>query len=405
MIRKNNKKLYESIIRDISKIVKFNLNKRNYNILESKEDGKYLDLPARMNKPVSWSGPISKEAKQKWKEYQNSIIKINSENLEILVDKLKNAMLSKKGHNNFILNAHNSKFTSFYNKPDEDEDFFEQIERAVKEARIALETEDIDTSKILSTRQNKVNSWDKDKTLFWWDSSGFTLSIYKALSIIAQAYNIDIPKFDEEYNIFKTISVDTRFDNWYNGTHSSRPTDKQRDRAWEKARTGYEKDSKKLIKAREKFKKTDLYNDIIEILDIVEDDLITVESNYKNWKQEFNEINKKNEYARKLKNAIEEVTPLVNDVLKKEFYSERSLSWGVETLYKLAGTAYIESNNEFPEIKVLSSRTGSWLSGMHRTVEFEIIGADGNSYGTVTLQDKGLNDDDGNPVPGFGPWD
>ncbi len=376
-------------------------------LLESRADGKYLDLPTKMNKPYfsPWSSKTDKdEGRKKWKEYQDSVIKINSENLEILVDKLKDVMQSKKGHNNFILNAQTSKFTNFYGK-DEDRDFFDWVEQAAKQARIALETEDIDVSKILSTRQKKTNSWDKDKTLFWWDSSGFTFSIYNALSIIAQAYNIDIPKFDEDFNIFKTISVNTRYDNWNNGSHSRTPTDTQRDKAWDKAKTGYEKDSNKLKKAREKFKKTDLYKDIISILDIVEDDLKAVESNYKTWQQEFDEITKKNEYAKKLKEAIKEITPLVDDILEKEFYSKTSLSWGVETLYKLAGTAYIESGNELPEIKVVSSHTGSWLSGMHHTAEFEVIGNDGKFYGKVKLQDKGLNDDDGNPVPGFGPWD
>ena len=235
----NKRRLYESIMKDISKIIKINLN-------ESKEDGKYIDLPNKIRKPyfTPWDSKENKaEGKKKWKEYQDSVIKINTENFEILVDKLKNAMLSKKGHNNFILNAQTSKFDNFYGGDNNgNKDFFEFVEEAVKHAHIALETEDIDASKILSTRQNKVNSWEKDKTLFWWDSKGFTFSIYKSLSTIAQAYNIDIPKFDEDFNIFKTISANTRFDDWNNGTHSRRPTDEQRSKAWKKAETDYEKD-------------------------------------------------------------------------------------------------------------------------------------------------------------------
>ena len=63
------------------------------------------------------------------------------------------------------------------------------------------------------------------------------------------------------------------------------------------------------------------------------------------------------------------------------------------------------SDRKNPTIKVLSSHTGSWLSGMHTTVEFEVIGANEKSYGTIKLQDQGLNDDDGKPVDGFGAWD
>ena len=56
------------------------------------------------------------EMKNKYKEYEESVIKINTENFEILVDKLKTAMTSKKGHNNFILNAQNCTFDNFYGK-------------------------------------------------------------------------------------------------------------------------------------------------------------------------------------------------------------------------------------------------------------------------------------------------
>ena len=58
-----------------------------------------------------------------------------------------------------------------------------------------------------------------------------------------------------------------------------------------------------------------------------------------------------------------------------------------------------------PEIKELSNKIGSWLSGMHTTCEFEVIGANGTSYGKVKLQDKGLDGDDGKPVNGFGAYD
>ena len=126
-------------------------------IIESKEDGKYLDLPQSMSKPFFYPG-ISKEekdnAKKRWKEYEESVIKINTENFEILIDKLKTAMTSKKGHNNFILNAQNCTFDNFYGKDENgNKDFFDFVEKSTKEARIALETDDIKAASFTKARQ------------------------------------------------------------------------------------------------------------------------------------------------------------------------------------------------------------------------------------------------------------
>ena len=242
--------------------------------------------------------------------------------------------------------------------------------------------------------------------MFWWDSKGFTFSIYSALSIIAQAYNIDVPKFDEEFNIYKIISTQERLDDWVqNGLHSRKISDERYYKQRGKFADEYKKDSEKLKKVREKFKKSNLYKDIINILDIVEDDLQAVESNYKKWSQEIEEQIKKDKEAKEFADAIEEIKDTVNKVLEKEFHGTGRLSFGADRLYKLAAQAYLESDKKEPEIKVLSSKIGSWLSGMHKTVEFEIIGSNGTSYGKVKLQDKGLDDDNGNPVDGFGAWD
>lgn len=382
-------------------------------LFESKEDGKYLDLPQSMNKPFFYPGmPKDKkeEIKNKYKEYEESIIKINSENFEILVDKLKNAMNSKKGHNNFILNAQNCTFDNFYGKDENgNKDFFDFVEKAAKEARIALETDDIKAASFTKARQpEKQHSWDKDVTLFWIDSTGFTFSIYLALSVIAQAYNVNIPKFNDRFNILKTDSVNSKFqDMWDNASHSrnDETREKQSNKTWQKAEAEYEKDSKKIKKLREAFRKSDLYKDIVAILDKVEDDLEATEQNYKKWEKIFAEKIKKDEEAKKLAEAIEKIKDNVQKVLEKSFGSYASISWGVDNLYKLAAKAYLESDNKMPEIKELSNETSSWLSGMHTTCEFEVIGANGTSYGKVKLQDKGLDGDDGKPVNGFGAFD
>ena len=382
-------------------------------LFESKEDGKYLDLPQSMSKPFFYPG-MSKdkkdEIKNKYKEYEESVIKVNTENFEILVDKLKTAMNSKKGHNNFILNAQNCTFDNFYGKDENgNKDFFDFVEKATKEARIALETDDIKAASFTKARQpEKRNSWDKDVTLFWWDSQGFTFSIYLALSVIAQAYNVDIPKFNDKFNILKTNSVDSKYQEmWEQVSHSrnEEAMNKKSHKVMQKAEAEYEKDSKKIKKMREAFRKSDLYKDIVAILDKVEDDLEATEKNYKKWEKIFAEKIKKDEDAKKLAEAIEKIKSDVQKVLEKSFGSYSRISWGVDNLYKLAAKAYLESDNKMPEIKELSHNTGSWLSGMHTTCEFEIVGANGTSYGKVKLQDKGLDGDDGKPVDGFTAWD
>ena len=381
--------------------------------LESKEDGKYLDLPQSMNKPFFYPG-IPKDqkelSKKKWKEYEESVIKINTENFEILIDKLKTAMASKKGHNNFILNAQNCTFDNFYGKDENgNKDFFDFVEKATKEARIALETDDIKAASFTKARQpEKRNSWDKDVTLFWYESTGFTFSIYQALCVIAQAYNIDIPKFNEKFNILKTNTVYSKYQEMWENTSKPSNDDRREEKSkkvYKKAEAEYEKDSVKIKKAREAFRKSGLFKEINTILDKVEDDLEATEQNYKKWEKIFAEKIKKDEDAKKLADAIEKIKDDVQKVLEKSFGSYSSISWGVDNLYKLAAKAYLESDNKMPEIKELSHNTGSWLSGMHTTCEFEVIGANGTSYGKIKLQDKGLDGDDGKPVNGFGAYD
>ena len=378
--------------------------------LESKEDGKYLDLPKKMYKPVfvpHQSKDYKAKAKQDWKEYQASVIKINTENFEILIDKLKKAIQSKQGHNNFILNAENCKFTSFYGKDENgNKDFFDEVEYATKTARVALESDNLEINFLRTRQKEKTNSWDKDTMMYWTTPQGFTLSIYKMLSIIAQAYNVDIPKFDTELNLLSMASVDARLDDWSQNTPHYKPiSDEKWSKQRQKFKEEYAKDAKKVKKAREAFAKSDLCKDIINILDIVEDDLKAADEKYKNYAQEYKEKIQKDQAAKELADAIEEIKDKVNAALEKEFHSLGSISWGVDKLYTLAGQAYLESDKKDPEIKVISSNTGSWLSGMHKTVEFEIIGANEKSYGKIKLQDKGLDDDNGHPVNGFGPWD
>jgi hypothetical protein len=189
-------------------------------IYESREDGKYVELPKKQYKPEHLSAKYQgadyvKKAKESWKEYQKSVIDINTENFDILIDKLLDAVKSNQGQENFIRNKENSNFAGYYyDKETGKKDFFDNVEWAARLCRAVLETDDIRMDKILKTRQApKRNSWDNDQTIFY-GGYNWSQSIYKGLCMIAQVYNVDIPKFDEDFNPFKTLSVDERMDEW-----------------------------------------------------------------------------------------------------------------------------------------------------------------------------------------------
>ena len=94
----------------------------------------------------------------------------------------------------------------------------------------------------------------------------------------------------------------------------------------------------------------------------------------------------------------------VNKALADAFTNPEDISWGTAKFAAAAGQAYLKTGEQ-PEIKRLSRKTGSWLSGMHVTCEFEVLASDGTSFGKFKFQDRGLDGPDGRPVSGFGPWD
>lgn len=378
-------------------------------LIESREDGKYVDLPKKQYKPehlsVKYQGAdYVKKAKESWKEYQKSVIDINAENFDILIDKLLDAIKSSQGQDNFIRNKENSKFASFYyDKETGERDFFDEVEMATRKCRAALETDDVQMDKILKTRQApKRNSWDKDQTIFY-GGHNWSQSIYAGLCMIAQVYNVDIPKFDEEFNPLKTLSVDDRMQDWIEKKFT-KTSDEQWAKRKEKEREAYDKDVEKLKKVREAFKKSETYKKLMQILDTVEANLKKADDKFKSWAEVFGKMSDDKKAAEELKKAIEAVKDTVNDALADAFTHPEDISWGTAKFATATGQAYLKTGKQ-PEIKRLSRKTGSWLSGMHVTCEFEVIASDGTSFGKYTFQDRGLDGPDGRPVAGFGPMD
>lgn len=374
---------------------------------ESKEDGKYLDLPKYMNEP--WIGPwMSKEQKSKiksdYKAYKESVKQINEENFEILIDKFLSAIKTKEVKNNFLLNSSNCKFTVYLNKEKGEEyrDYFDDIEEMVARARIALESDEV-RHMGEKTRKKENNSYYSNPNVllrFWDDEKQFSSSIYNIIAYLAQAYNIDIPKFSEEnFSDLFTASSDEIFDK-KSHVRRSNWSDERYSKERHKAEDEFNKNKEKVKKARDKFRKTDLYKNILEILSIVEDDLAAADENYTRFEARFKEAKAKTQRDKDIADAIIEVTDKVNDIIKKEFHSPNEVSFYVNKLYAAVAAAYLDSDKQFPDIEVTNRSTGSWLAGMKHRATFNVKGKNGKDYGSITMEDRGLDN-----TPGFGPWD
>jgi cysteinyl-tRNA synthetase len=142
----------------------------------------------------------------------------------------------------------------------------------------------------------------------------------------------------------------------------------------------------------------------MQILDIVEGNLKKADDKFKSWDEVFGKMSADKKAAEELKKAIEAVKDTVNKALADAFTHPEDISWGTAKFAAAAGQAYLKTGEQ-PEIKRLSRKTGSWLSGMHVTCEFEVLASDGTSFGKFTFQDRGLDGPDGHPVAGFRPMD
>ncbi len=367
----------------------------------------YVDLPVKVEIPYKhpWTPKeVVKKAKEDYKEYVKTAQKINGDNLEILVARLKEAISNANGNKAFKLKANDCKFTRFLYRDEKEIDFFYDVERALSRIRASLELDDISTNEFKSSRKGYDNNY---MDLFSRNMTAYTINLYRELQDIAAAYNVSMPKFDKDIRLLSTESADDMFNSWYQEkrAHSFRKiSDKVYNDAHKKFNDKYEKNSAKIKKARAAFRNTDLYKDLIEILDLVEADLKAADSNYIMWADKMAEKAKKDEHEQQIQDAMKIVANYVESKINKEFSSGRAFCYGQTNLYRLAAIAYVE-DGDMPTINVKESRTGSWLAGMHHYVTFEVIGKSGKSFGEIKMEDNGLDGPDGRPVDGFGPWD
>lgn len=380
-------------------------------ILESRENEIYREFPQRRVKPTKPhilrgqkvgtndnDSPTTKlykqqfqQSKDEYKEYKNNCIKINSDNFEIMIDKLLAAMNSRQGQNNFMLSAKTCTFTNYYFGENGTRDFFDDIEQAVVKAHLALESKDIPMHRFKKVRDDKTMD-------IYGSTSAFSISIYETMCIIAQAYNVNIPKFNEDFDIFKIASVEDRYDSWRFGSHATTPSDERRRKAYDKFDKKYAQESQKLRKLREKFKQTELYEKIIDILDKVENDLQAVEPKFKKWSEQIRLISLEDE---SIENTKELIAKAIIDGFGKE---NPRLACGLSSLQQLVSNAYVETG-EMPEIKIVDKYHAGWMAGLYHEITYEIFDSNGKSYGTTKLRDHGIRGDNGEVVDGFGPWD
>jgi len=364
----------------------------------------YVDLPEIVKKyhKSPWeSKEFAKEAKEKYKEYVKTAQQINGDNLEILVARLKEAVINANGNKAFKLMADECKFDRYYFEREKEHDFFEEVETALSYIRASLELDDFSMTEFKHTRKN--DRGEERNIAFWNSDLSYTANLYKWISKIAAAYNVEMPKFDKDIALLSTSSADERFDEWRNDRPSFRKiSDRAYDAARERAQQEYERDSKKIRKAREAFRKTELYKDLNEILDIVENDLKAADNDYINWADKMAEKARKDAYEKQIQDAIEKVSDYVKSKIEKEL-DDDCFCYGQTSLYRLAAIAYVE-DGDMPTIVVKSSKTGSWMSGMRHTATFEVIGKNDKSFGEVTMEDYGITDH-GRSVDGFGAWD
>lgn len=375
-------------------------------ILESRENENYRDFPAKQQKPTkpfslrhkkyapsdpAYLYQLTKEYNQKkdeYDEYKKNCIQINTDNFEILLDKLLTAMNSRQGQNNFVLSAETCTFTNYYFGENGTHDFFDDVEDAVVKARLALESKDLNMGRFKRTRSGKAMG-------YYGETTAFSQSVYASMCIIAQAYNVNIPKYQKEFDMLQITSVAWKQQDWEEHTYNK--TEKRRETAYNKINKKYAKESEKLIKLREKFKKTSMYKTIIEILDKVENDLQAVEPNFKKWEEQIRTIELEDE-------AVEKTKDLVADAIEDAFGENPRLATSTLSLHQLTRKAYIETQ-KLPEIKLLDKRNSGWMAGLYWEATFEVIDSNGKSHGKTTIRDRGIRGDNGEQVPGFGVWD
>lgn len=353
----------------------------------------YLKYPERVLKPGTYflrnaSADDKKTKKDAYKAYEKAVEETAMANLDIMIGKLLVELDKRTESFNFMCTEENSKVPYLANG--KVRDMFSETEECVKAAFFGIVAKKLNYSLATKTRDSKMSIIGGG-----WDYTSVNLNYLHYLPQIAQIYNV-APHWFSEYkdeNPLRALTYDDLTTEWYN---SHRGT--MRDSTREKLSNEADKMGIKALKAREKFAKTDRFAAIVELLTRIEKDLKATEPTYLTFDEEVTRIEAYNAKQAKLLSLENELTPVVENVLKNE-YSDKNICGKYELIKKAAEAMY--ETGEVPQILVREKRTGSWLAGMKHYVTIEVMSADDTkSFGKVNLEDEGLGNADG-----FGPWD
>ena len=405
-------------------------------INESIEDGKYLDLPTKMYKPMFGPGTnpkpkqerrmpgprgskstyrysdeeyasmlkrweesnakqkaIKKNAEEQWKKHIELNRKIDEENFEILVNKMYDLIENKGRRENFIKTSVNQIIERIKNTaPDmlKERSFKEmQLIRAVNSLRKSIQL-------------------DNESTI---RGSGFSLdsyeeNIYDALYHWGSVYGIELPRWSSEReakNSLFSVTVSTLMDEYMqSGKAPAKMSDEKYSEKYKKFADQVAKDKTKVAKFRAAWAKTEQYKKLLKIADMIEDDVETIEKTVDRAYTRFDELNGKNKaYAK----AKAEVVDIAKDEIEKVFKntSHAVSCWGkslidILVMIKLSG-------QDDPEIEVIDSKTSGWMSGMRHSCKFKVTDSEGNEYVTGRYEDRGFDSFERSNGDGFGAWD
>lgn len=321
-----------------------------------------------------YKGDARKKLKAQIAEYLKGVNIANDVNLEILVNKI-----------NDVLDG--------FNYAGMDKDTYTQMEKFVMLSRLSFDPVEIKPCNLGSCTYYP----DRNIAGTYYDSN-FCMNLLYFISALGNFFTSSVPQFRTNEVLFTADAYDRLSE--IKQSRLREMSDKAYEKAQEKCEEAFKKDKGRVKKVREVFKSSPCGKTLIEILDKIEEYLQTVNEDYIKYNTRMGQAIVKEKSMSEILDAKknEDLVRMVNSILDKEFYSKDEVS-NRDSLLSLVATAYVNSGYKMPEVHILDNHTRSWLEGMSHTVKFEIIGADGNSYGKISLKDQGLSGDE------FNPWD
>lgn len=419
------KKQLDKIIKEQNNIMSL----LNY-INESLEDGKYLDIPAldyydsqfNMMRPKEpkrerkFRGPDKvihtlkrseedyardmayyekclevykvkkKEHDAKIKEYESMKKKLSEENFNILIDKLLKIIGDKKRRQVFIQKSVATIVEQAKNNVNKKTWKESELMKMVNNVRCALL---LDDKTYISEKYNG-------------ELAALEKSIYSAVRYIGLNYDVELPNFDKmaesplfAEELYSRVDSDTN--------HGKVPrSDNGYDKYIDKKKAEVAKDKEKVKKLREKWSKTQQYENLVKIANMFEDDVEQAIKSSKRAYTRFDELNGKNKKMVELRDklgkvAYEYLEDYFGDSMKAVTCYGVSL---VDILISLEG-----KGDEDYKVEIIEKNTSSWLSGMRKSCRFKVTASDGEVYTTGKYEDRGFDSYGDSNIDGFSPWD